>query len=161
MSSVGPMSMTIMIPGRHGLSLEHLLLDVNGTLTSRGDLIKGVRPRLDALRAAVDVRLLSADTFGTLGAIAHEMGDLPVERVSDGLEKAAITDRLGSDACAAIGNGANDEMMLRQAALGLAVVGPEGAASQTVVAADVVVGSVSDALDILLEPDVLAATLRP
>jgi soluble P-type ATPase len=152
--------MTMMIPGRRGLALEYLLLDVNGTLTSRGDLIEGVRPRLDALREAVDVRLLSADTFGTLGAIAHELGDLPVERVSDGSEKAAIADRLGADACAAIGNGANDEMMLRQAALGIAVVGPEGAASQTVIAADVVAGSITKGLDILLEPDALAATLR-
>jgi soluble P-type ATPase len=51
--------------------------------------------------------------------------------------------------------------MLGEAALGIAVVGPEGAASASLAAADVVCGSILVALDLLLEPRALAATLRP
>jgi soluble P-type ATPase len=69
--------------------------------------------------------------------------------------------RLGAGRTAAIGNGRNDEAMLRAAALGMAVVGPEGAATAAMLAADLVTNSVVDALDLLLDPATLASTLRP
>ncbi len=51
--------------------------------------------------------------------------------------------------------------MLAAAALGLAVIGPEGAHRGALTAADVVLRSIVDALDLLLEPRSLVATLRP
>jgi soluble P-type ATPase len=50
--------------------------------------------------------------------------------------------------------------MLAAAALGIAVVGPEGAAGAAVRAADVVCASIVDALDLLLDERLLVATLR-
>jgi hypothetical protein len=50
---------------------------------------------------------------------------------------------------------------LEAARLGFAVVGQEGASAATLRAADVVCGSILDALDLLVRPDALAATLRP
>jgi len=47
--------------------------------------------------------------------------------------------------------GANDEAMLRLAMLGIAVIGSEGAATSAVLAADIVCGSILDALDLLLD----------
>ena len=64
------MTVRVPIPGRDELRLEHLMLDVNGTLTNRGVLIDGVEERLDRLRGTLDIRLVSADTFGTLDALA-------------------------------------------------------------------------------------------
>jgi soluble P-type ATPase len=60
----------------------------------------------------------------------------------------------------AIGNGRNDVNMLAEAALGIAVMGPEGTSSEAVRAADVVVMSINEALDVLLHPERLKATLR-
>jgi soluble P-type ATPase len=154
------MPIVVSIPTQPDLHLEHLLLDVNGTLTRGGRLIDGVQSRLTGLRGLVDVRLLSADTFGTLDDVAEQLGGLPVERVSDGEEKAALANRLGARRCAAVGNGANDEHMLRAVALGIAVLGPEGAAPRTLAAAEVLTASVLDALDLLLAPKTLTATLR-
>ena len=57
-------------------------------------------------------------------------------------------------------NGTNDAEMLREAALGIAVIGPEGASGATVAAADLVCRSINDALGLLRDPRVLAATLR-
>jgi soluble P-type ATPase len=68
---------------------------------------------------------------------------------------------LGSRHCAAIGNGANDIDMLHEAALGIAVTGPEGTAAAAVAAADVVCRSIVEALELLLDDRALAATLRP
>jgi soluble P-type ATPase len=61
---------------------------------------------------------------------------------------------------ASTGNGANDVLMIREAALGIAVVGPEGASGATVAAADLVCRSILEALDLVGEPQALAATLR-
>ena len=65
------MTLTIPIPGGEDLRLEHLMLDVNGTLTGRGALLDGVTARVRGLRPALDVHLVSADTFGTLDSIAE------------------------------------------------------------------------------------------
>jgi soluble P-type ATPase len=60
-----------------------------------------------------------------------------------------------------VGDGANDELVLAAAALGIVVIGPEGASARALMVADVVCASVLDALDLLLSPMALAATLRP
>jgi soluble P-type ATPase len=60
----------------------------------------------------------------------------------------------------AIGNGRNDSRMLREAALGMVVVQEEAAAIASVTAADIACPSIAVALDLLLNPRRLVATLR-
>jgi soluble P-type ATPase len=67
---------------------------------------------------------------------------------------------LGLERTVCIGNGRNDRLMLKAAALGLAVVLAEGIAGETIQAADIVSRSINDALDLLLNPLRLTATLR-
>jgi soluble P-type ATPase len=69
-------------------------------------------------------------------------------------------DELGAEHVVAIGNGANDAAMLQQAVLGIAVLGGEGLATACLTAADIVVPSIESALDLLLYPRRLVATLR-
>jgi P-type E1-E2 ATPase len=154
------MTIVVELSGAAPLEVDHLLLDINGTLTCDGRLLDGVADAIAGLRDCVSVRLLSADTFGTAQAIADELG-VQLERVSHGHEKRACAERLGAGRCAAIGNGRNDVAMLSAVALGIAVIGPEGAALQAVAAADVICASVLDALALLLEPARMTATLRP
>jgi P-type E1-E2 ATPase len=151
---------TIEIPGRDPLELAHLLLDVNGTLTDRGDLIDAVEARLRRVRRLLAVQLISADTFGTLEHVASTLG-VASRMVATGAEKAALVRELGPRNCAAIGNGANDALMLQEAALGIVVIGSEGAATSAVAAADIVCHSIEAALELLLDDRALAATLRP
>ena len=153
------MTLVVEIPGSETLRLEHLLLDVNGTLTDRGAPVEGVAERLAALGRDVEIRLLSADTFGTLAAVAASLG-AHGHVVATGADKAAAVAELGPERCAAIGNGANDSAMLEAAVLGVAVLGREGAAGDALRAADVVCSSITDALDLLLDVRALAATLR-
>jgi soluble P-type ATPase len=153
-------TLSVSIPGLGELRLEHLLLDVNGTLTNRGELLEGVQARLTSLNDALDIRLVSADTFGTLDSIAARMSVRAV-RASTGEDKLRLLDDLGRDRCAVIGNGSNDALVLEAAALGVAVIGPEGASAAALRAADVVCSSATEALDLLLDPKALSATLRP
>jgi P-type E1-E2 ATPase len=153
------MTLRVEVPGRQALELEFLLLDVNGTLSDRGELLEGVAERLVALGGQLEPRLLSADTFGTLAEVAARVS-ARAQAVADGEEKLQVVRELGAARCVAVGNGANDALMLREAGLGVAVVGPEGVSSAAVAAADVVCGSILTALDLLQEPRALAATLR-
>jgi soluble P-type ATPase len=154
------MALAVAIPGLEDLQLVHLLLDVNGTLTNRGELLGGVQARVAELRQTLAIHLVSADTFGTLDSIAQL---LQVSRVRAGSGKGKLRqlDQLGPQRCAVIGNGANDVLVLEAAALSFAIIGPEGASSAALRAADVVCLSVVEALDLLLEPKALSATLRP
>jgi soluble P-type ATPase len=153
------MTVEVCIPGLAALHLEHLLLDVNGTLTNRGSMVAGVQARVAELRNRFEVHLLSADTFGTLDSIT-ELLDVSGMRAASGEEKLRELDRLGHDRCAVVGNGANDALVIAAAAVGV-VVGPEGVSGAALMAADVVCTSAAEALDLLLEPKALAATLRP
>jgi P-type E1-E2 ATPase len=134
-------------------------VDVNGTLTNRGELLHGVEARLGRLSNALDVRLVSADTFGTLETIAARMSVSAV-RASTGEDKLRLLDELGRERCAVIGNGSNDALVLEAAAVGFAVIGPEGASAAALRSADVVCASAADALELLLDPKALSATLR-
>jgi P-type E1-E2 ATPase len=154
------MTLSIPIPGLRELELEHLILDVNGTLTDRGELIDGVPERIARLNGQLQVRLVSADTFGTLEAIAERL-EVTAVRATTGEDKLRILDELGRERCVVVGNGANDALGLEAAALGLAVGGPEGTSTAALRAADLICASIAEALDLLLEPRALSATLRP
>jgi P-type E1-E2 ATPase len=151
------------IPGRGTLRLTQLVLDLNGTIALDGELLPGVAERVAALRGALGIRIASADTFGGLDAIAEALG-VQAARLRAGEpeaeQKAAIVRGLGAEQVVAIGNGANDVAMLGEAALGIAVLGREGLAVAALQAADVVVPSIDDALDLLLHPRRLRASLR-
>ena len=67
---------------------------------------------------------------------------------------------LGKDKIIAIGNGANDALMLKNAALGIALIQKEGACSNTLFSADIVCTSIIDALELIKNPLRIAATLR-
>lgn len=152
----------LIIPGREPLQLTTLVSDVNGTLAVDGRLIEGVAPLMQALGQSLQVILLSADTMGTAQTIAQELG-VSLHRLTPGDETHQKTDFVkaqGSQACISLGQGANDEGMLREAALGIAVLSKEGSAVHTVMAADIVVPDILTALELLQHPKRIVATLR-
>jgi soluble P-type ATPase len=153
--------LTVEIPGRGRLEVAHLVLDLNGTLAVDGVVPDTVMERLRALSTRICVHVISADTFGTAATLRGLDIRVQVLPPGDHVEaKAAFVRALGTSKTIAIGNGSNDESMVREAAVGIAVVGQEGAAARTVLAADIVVNDIRDALDLLLSPARLIATLR-
>jgi soluble P-type ATPase len=150
------------IPGGKPLRLTHLILDYNGTIAADGSLLEGVAERLQILAPQLEIHILTADTFGSVRA---QIAGLPVRLAvippeNQAQAKAAYLDALGAAATVAMGNGRNDSLMLKKAALGIAVVQTEGAATAALLAADVVTPGIIEALDLLLHPDRLRATLR-
>ena len=152
----------INIPGGGRLRLRFLVADYNGTLACDGNLIPEVIPLLRSLATELEVHIVTADTFGTapdnLRALPVKLMVLPLERQDQ--EKANYIGQLGAQATVCLGNGRNDILMLKEAALGICVTESEGACVQALQAADIVCRSAQDALNLLLNPKRLIATLR-
>ena len=154
--------MRISIPGYGDLELTHLVMDFNGTLAVDGILIDGVREALNDLSRHLSLHVLTADTFGKAAA---ELKGIPcILRVlgkDDQQEgKLSYVKTLGPARTVSIGNGRNDQKMLKASALGIAVILEEGASAETLQAADVVCPSILSALELLRRPLRLTATLR-
>ncbi len=154
--------LSIDIPGRGALQLEHLVLDVNGTLTLDGEVVAGVSEALTVLSGALHVVAITADTRGRAAEMASALGiDLHIiERGAEAGQKLAFVRELGAAGVVAIGNGANDAAMLREAALGVCVIAGEGASAEAVRAADVMTTGIEQALGLLQHPTRLVATMR-
>ncbi|MFW6314971.1 MAG: HAD family hydrolase [Desulfohalobiaceae bacterium] len=152
----------INIPDFGNLPLEHLVMDYNGTLAVDGEPVPGVRERVSELAEKVQVHVITADTFGKVQAKLQGWAcSVKILGQEDQVgQKLAFVQELGADKCACIGNGRNDRMMLEAAALGLAVMLEEGSSRQCVLAADIVLPGIVPALDLLLNPLRLTATLR-
>ncbi|MBN1957435.1 MAG: ATPase P [Desulfuromonadales bacterium] len=150
------------IPGGDERRIDHLVLDFNGTLAYDGTLIPGVAERLSQLATQLTIHVITADTFGS---VAHEIDSLPctlsiIPQESQDKAKSTYIEELGAATVAAIGNGRNDQLMLTAASLGIAVMHREGTAVRALLAADLVIPDILAALDLLLHPKRLIATLR-
>ena len=150
------------IPGFGKIEIRHLLSDFTGTLSVDGRLAEGVRERLERVAAILPVHILTADTFGTARrALAGMECTLRIFE-EPGLTrlKADYARQLGSGGVLALGNGRNDRALLAAARVGVVVCMAEGCAVEAVQAADLLVPSAANALDLVLEPRRLLAGLR-
>lgn len=147
-------------------NLFNLILDLNGTITVDGDFIDGVVDRLKKLSTILNVFLLTADTNQTLEGLTQELRDgccVNIHCLESGrgdIQKLAFLEELGRKETVAIGNGCNDALMLKEAALGICVIGREGTSTEALLASDVVFLDICDALDIFLKRNRMIATLR-
>lgn len=152
----------INIPGSKSLKLSHVVLDYNGTLARDGELIAGVESCLHQLADVSELHVITADTHGT---VAKKLADLPVTLhiISDSKQdrqKVDLITSLGFQGVVAIGNGANDHLMLKRAVLGIGLIQTEGAALKTLLAADIICTSIVDAFHMLINDKRIQATLR-
>ncbi len=153
----------IEIPRFGKFTLKHLVFDFNGTLAVDGHLKPGVKERLLELSKSLSLHVITADTFGRAKKALYEIPcKLVILTPGEAHDEAKLkyVEELGPQYVAAIGNGENDILMLSEAALGIAVLLEEGVAKEAILAADILVRDILDALDLFLKPLRLKATLR-
>jgi soluble P-type ATPase len=152
---------TIAVPGLGSIELENLVLDLNGTLTESGDFIPGVVDYLEKLTATgFKVYVLSADTRGVLQQTFELSPDIEAVVTETAEDKKRFVESIGAETTVCVGNGNIDVEMFKVARLSICTVQAEGATTKAVLHADIVVTHISHALEILLDPDKLIATLR-
>ena len=157
---------TIDIPGFGTLQINALLSDYTGTLSIGGKLSAGVKDRLLRLAQLVDVHVVTADSFGTA---EQELHDLPLicrrlEGPGEDAQKQRYAMELNPRCLAAFGNGNNDRLHMKlvkeSGGLTIAVDNGEGCAHEALRHSSIFVAGAANALDLLLEPTRLRATLR-
>ena len=150
------------IPGWGNMDIENMVLDLNGTIATDGKILPETKEKINSLSEKMKVYIVTADTQGT----AHEeTRDINAELVmiaeeNSQEEKLEFLKTLHPEMTIAIGNGNNDDLILKEAGLGIAVLGDEGMSVSAMKNADLVVKNISDALDLFLKPKRLMATLR-
>lgn len=148
------------IPGVGSLELKTIILDLNGTISVGGKLVEGVQERLAKLKEqGYNVVLFTGNTRGDADDIAAELG-IEWRQAKNGEDKRAEALKLGSETAVSIGNGLIDLELMKVVKLRIVTLQAEGAHVQTLLASDVVVPNVNDALDMLIDPNILIATLR-
>lgn len=153
---------SVSVPGWGEISIEYLVVDFNGTVGLDGKLKKGIKESLERISRYLKIFIISADSYNNIDeelAVAS-FTVVKVGKVDSGKEKAKVVKELGPEKVAAIGNGANDAEMLREAALGIGVIGEEGCATSLIKEADLIVADIADALGLFLHPERIMATLR-
>jgi soluble P-type ATPase len=152
----------IVIPGWGNMEIENIVLDLNGTIATDGKISSEVKEKINHLSDKVKIYILTADTHGTA---SEEISNMEVELVKvsedDSAEiKLRVLESLDPTRTIAVGNGNNDQLILKGAALSIAVLGDEGMSVSAMKNADIVAKNISDALDLFLKPKRLTATLR-
>jgi soluble P-type ATPase len=157
----------IEVPGFGWLRIERVVTDYTGTLSFGGKLVDGVAERLRRLREKVEIHVVTSDSMGTT---ERELAGLPLDvhllgpgKRHDVLKKNHAK-KLRPARIAALGNGNNDALLLRSVrdagGLAIAVDNGEGCAVRAMQSANVFIVGIANALDLLLDPMRLKATLR-
>lgn len=154
--------MKLDIPGYECFEIQNIVLDLNGTLATDGKIPEGVRSKIADLLKHFRVIVTSADTHGNLLELAANLGieAHPLKSDDASSEKQALIRKIGAQHTIAVGNGFNDSKMLEEAAIGICVIGQEGASRKALESADIVVNCIEDALDCVLKPKRMIANLR-
>ncbi len=154
--------MRIDIPGWGNIEIENIVIDLNGTVATDGRVPLDVKEKINSLSGQAKIYILTADTQGTahkeiLGMNA-ELIKIPDEDSKQG--KLDFLKTLNPEMTVAIGNGSNDQLILKEAALGVSVLGDEGVSVSAMKSADIMVKNIQNALDLLSKPKRLIATLK-
>lgn len=148
------------VPGVGNVELHTIILDLNGTLTVGGNIVEGVSERLKRLRElGYKVIFFTGNTRGNADQLAQELG---IEWVlaEDGEAKKQAALKLQPHRCVSIGNGLIDLELMKIVGLRIVTLQAEGVHVQTLLNSDVVIPTITDALDLLIDPQRLIATLR-
>lgn len=154
--------MNITIPGRDALQISNIVFDYNGTIAINGQLINGVGELINEYARSFNFYVITADTYGT---VEKDLSDVAcrvvkIEENDQDRAKLEFLNNLGKHETLCVGNGRNDRLMLKEAALGIALIQEEGGCVETLLAADIACRSVFDVFGFLKTPNGLIATLR-
>jgi soluble P-type ATPase len=152
------------IPNYGKIRVKNVLFDVNGTIQFNGKIPSKIKKEIGNLKSLFNIYLISADTRGNLDQIALELGVTPIKispsEHSEAEAKSNELIKLGREMTIAIGNGNNDCKMLKNAIIGIAILGKEGLASKTLLDSDLVFSNCIDAIHFLMDEKKVIATLR-
>ncbi len=148
------------IPGQGELEINTIILDLNGTLSVGGVVPEGVKERLGKLKAmGFKVLFFTGNTRDDADELAANLG-IEWKLAKNAQGKRDLAMELDPQTCASIGNGLIDLKLMETVKLSIVTLQAEGVHVQTLLACDIVIPSINDALDLFIDSQRLVATLR-
>jgi len=148
------------IPGQEELTIETIILDLNGTLSVAGEVVDGVAEKLNKLKElGFKIVFFTGNTRNDADQIAGKLG-IEWKLAKNSEEKRDLALGMNPDICVSIGNGLIDIELMKVVKLSIVTLQAEGVHVQTFLNSDIVVPSILDALDLFIDDQRLIATLR-
>ncbi|MDF2950073.1 MAG: putative haloacid dehalogenase-like hydrolase [Sedimentibacter sp.] len=152
----------INVPGRCTYNIENIIFDYNGTIAVNGKISEATREKISLLCDMADVYVLTADTYGSAAKECEGLNltlkTFPKDNAAD--YKLKTVEELGKDKTICFGNGYNDLKMFEAASISVAVLEKEGMCGSLMREATILVKSIEDGINLLLNTNALIATLR-
>jgi P-type E1-E2 ATPase len=152
----------INVPGRCTYNIENIIFDYNGTIAVNGKISEATREKISLLCDMADVYVLTADTYGSAAKECEGLNltlkTFPKDNAAD--YKLKAVEELGKDKTICFGNGYNDLKMFEAASISVAVLEKEGMCGSLMREATILVKSIDDGINLLLNTNALIATLR-
>jgi len=154
------MSLIYKVSGVGTIEIDTLVVDSNGTLTVRGEIVPGVIERIHRLQSlGVNVVMISSDQRGNARELADATG-ITYYEANNSREKEDVLISLRSNKVAAIGNARIDIGLFVQSVVSVATLQGEGIHKDVIDRVDVIVPSINDALDFFLDENTFIATMK-
>ncbi len=148
------------ISGVGEIEINTIVMDLNGTLAIRGKVIKGVKEKLSKLKGkGFKLILVSSDQRDNAEQIAKEL-EIEFYAAKTLEEKAEFMQSLNPENITAIGNAQVDIGLFSNAKLSIATLQAEGIHAEIIKHVDIIVPSIIDALNLLLDEDTVASTMK-
>ncbi|MHA1293736.1 MAG: HAD family hydrolase [Promethearchaeota archaeon] len=154
----------IYVPNYGKIIIKNIIFDVNGTLQFKGEISDDLILKFKLLKEKYNVYLISSDTRGNLKKLAEKLNveyiRVSSKDINDSEAKNNELEKLGKNVTVAVGNGNNDALILKNAIIGIVIIGSEGASIKSILNADVAFSNPIHAIDFLLDDITMISTLR-
>lgn len=148
------------IPESESIEIKTIVLDLNGTLAVKGQIIQGVKERIVVLKQlGIDIVLFSGDQRNNASELCNELG-ITFQKANSQKEKEQLFLNYDSETTVAIGNARIDNGTFRHAKIAIATLQAEGIHTGILEHVDIIVPSINDALDLFIDSNSLKATMR-
>ena len=154
--------MIVEIPGFKKVDVKNVVFDYNGTLAKDGKLKDSTKELLKKVCEKFTVFVITADTFGS---VQKELKDFNLNIKilhSDNhtKEKESFIKSFKDGDVVSFGNGNNDALMLKASSISIAIIEGEGCSKEALLNSTLICKDIDDAINLLLNPKRLIATLR-
>jgi len=154
--------MVINVPETGKYEIENIVFDYNGTIAINGEIISGVLEKIVKLTELFNVTIITADTFNTVRKAfkGTNVNIHVIDNENGTIQKKEFIKNIGSNKTIALGNGRNDQLMLKEAIISIAILNDEGVSLKALNNADFLLKDINHFFEMIEEPKKLIAILR-
>ena len=148
------------VPGTGEMVINTIILDLNGTLSVNGQISDDAKKLIKEIKTkGVEIVLFTGDQRGTADSLCSELG-ITFQKCKNSQEKAAASKKFPKETTAAIGNARIDIGTFENAIVSIATLQAEGIHTGILAHVDIVVPSIENALELFLDADSFASTMK-